>query len=860
MILDNPFHILGLPADCSPREFNRRKSQIQSYLRVGKPLRFDEDLCFDPRLRNQASVDRALRQLQDGSQRIQYGLFWFSREGLLGTHAVRMLAAGDRAKALRLLKRAESGPVTADKASGLNCLGTLCLLESLRSAEPRRAEHPRRAGALTPQEAAFLRGVRVKARLLGQLAPPDLSRYCASLGDELSARDPDAIIAKFGESLERSIEEAKKYGVRVDTRRIASALEVGGPRCEPIRAALGSSAREAIERAIQACATSVRNDRTTARDAAKTLERVLDAQLPALAAAVSKDDLVYRTLADEAAERLLDAGVAYYNSDVDGSEPEVEISRAEAIVQAARRIAIGPAAQQRAADDLDRVRQIRANLDQNTRFAKAFLAVQAWFALCRIEVEGDSSPIERVHFVEAALSGGGDRSIVSLLRAMMLLAGDSTGEMQEQMIGMNSSACQALVSLLVRAYNDSAGEGVVAERVDTNLDRLAEVFVSPSQWPGRKPHPSFPVDQESLERLNTNRAAVLANQAARTAVLANQAARTAATSQKSGGCLVVFIVGLLGLLALPWIADAAPVQEPSAMRRQLDSLEVEFRETQDRILALEAGRARDAETIRGLRAALAQEGAARETLAEQTGADTAALGERLDGTEQTQGELAAGVESLRTEIGSRVDAEAGQRAGGDRRIRWWVGAGLGIALVFIGLLSRKARAEVRQIGQRITRSAKTQREQAEAGFASVLAAIEASSRAPTPAPARTPPTRPVPAPASDPEPDHKLVLLTCDEINRMENNLRHMDPKVRGHKKLLGVVRRMKQNLRTRGYEIIEHYGKRYDPGLTVIAEDVTKDDDLPPGVAVISWIKRPEVRFEGKIVQPASVRVSEGP
>lgn len=106
-------------------------------------------------------------------------------------------------------------------------------------------------------------------------------------------------------------------------------------------------------------------------------------------------------------------------------------------------------------------------------------------------------------------------------------------------------------------------------------------------------------------------------------------------------------------------------------------------------------------------------------------------------------------------------------------------------------------------------------------------------------------------------PDHDLPLAVCNEVNRIEKNLLAMDASVRGHKKLVACVRRVKDNLNVHGYEITELLGKPFHNGMEVRADFVT-DDRLAEGDRLITRIMQPEVRFGGKIVQNASIRVSE--
>ena len=109
------------------------------------------------------------------------------------------------------------------------------------------------------------------------------------------------------------------------------------------------------------------------------------------------------------------------------------------------------------------------------------------------------------------------------------------------------------------------------------------------------------------------------------------------------------------------------------------------------------------------------------------------------------------------------------------------------------------------------------------------------------------------------EPDHDLALGVCNEVNRIEKNLADMDSSLRGHRQLTGCVRRVKENLRVHRYDITELLGRDYDDGDHVEAEDFVEDEQLAAGRAVISRINRPEVRYRGRIIQYASVKVSEG-
>ena len=108
------------------------------------------------------------------------------------------------------------------------------------------------------------------------------------------------------------------------------------------------------------------------------------------------------------------------------------------------------------------------------------------------------------------------------------------------------------------------------------------------------------------------------------------------------------------------------------------------------------------------------------------------------------------------------------------------------------------------------------------------------------------------------EPDHGLALKVADEINRMENNLSRMDSTVKGHKQLTKSIERVRINMKANGYELVALLGKPYDAGLLLEA-DFVEDESLAPGETMITRVNRPEIRYNGKMIQSAKIQVSQG-
>ncbi len=107
------------------------------------------------------------------------------------------------------------------------------------------------------------------------------------------------------------------------------------------------------------------------------------------------------------------------------------------------------------------------------------------------------------------------------------------------------------------------------------------------------------------------------------------------------------------------------------------------------------------------------------------------------------------------------------------------------------------------------------------------------------------------------EPEHSLVIKLANEIARIETNLAKMDKSVRGYKQLVQAKDRMINNVRANGYEIISLLGQEYNDGMQFEARFVP-DDSLPEGKRIITGMTKMQVNYNGKMIQPAEIVVSQ--
>lgn len=84
-----------------------------------------------------------------------------------------------------------------------------------------------------------------------------------------------------------------------------------------------------------------------------------------------------------------------------------------------------------------------------------------------------------------------------------------------------------------------------------------------------------------------------------------------------------------------------------------------------------------------------------------------------------------------------------------------------------------------------------------------------------------------------------------------------MDPSVRGYKQLTKSISQMKNNLLANGYEIVDMLGKPYHEGMKVTANFV-EDENMEQGQQIITGIIKPQINYQGQMIQAAQITVSQ--
>ena len=107
--------------------------------------------------------------------------------------------------------------------------------------------------------------------------------------------------------------------------------------------------------------------------------------------------------------------------------------------------------------------------------------------------------------------------------------------------------------------------------------------------------------------------------------------------------------------------------------------------------------------------------------------------------------------------------------------------------------------------------------------------------------------------------DHSLALKVADEITLIERNISLMDSGTKGLKQLSRSVNKLKDNLAANGYLMPELLGKPLNRGMHSIPVTTVPNENLEPGVEMITKVIKPQVNYNDKMIQAAQIEVSVG-
>ncbi|MCX6164482.1 MAG: hypothetical protein NTY32_10195 [Bacteroidia bacterium] len=107
------------------------------------------------------------------------------------------------------------------------------------------------------------------------------------------------------------------------------------------------------------------------------------------------------------------------------------------------------------------------------------------------------------------------------------------------------------------------------------------------------------------------------------------------------------------------------------------------------------------------------------------------------------------------------------------------------------------------------------------------------------------------------EVDHKLPLKVGDEIHRMRKRIEYMPQDIKGINALINSLQRLEEEFNDSGYVIEDLIGRKYVDGMKMEARFVD-DPNIPKGEEIIIDVLRPQIMYNGYVIQVAKVEVGK--
>lgn len=348
MILENPFHRLGLLADVDSVGFTKRISRVNALLAADMPLEFQPDLFFTGGMRNSKTIEAAKRDLQTALGKVQSGLFWFTGSGLVDDMALEELRSGAPSKALEYWEKVCARPdISKNQISSLNNLGTIQLLLALAN--------PQKNLSIQKRRQLFLNGLESKILLFTKPNQEAQRFFFESIGDSIIAKQPEKIKEVFKERLSGLFEAADDQGLGLSVSDWSTRIAGHGNFAAELLAPFQNEIRVKIDALINEAKRGIEKGGLQAYRAAKKLSLEAPELLNGYADVAGEGDLYVESLADKVADTILDGGVKYFNG-LDDADLK-EVTQVLELTEAANRIAKGKRIKERLKENLEVLRR-----------------------------------------------------------------------------------------------------------------------------------------------------------------------------------------------------------------------------------------------------------------------------------------------------------------------------------------------------------------------------------------------------------------------------------------------------------------------------------------------------------------------
>jgi hypothetical protein len=347
VIKQNPFRILGLPANATERDLQRQIGIIKRYAEIGKTKSFDYDFDFLGKFsRNLDDIQQASSKIEQAQKRLEYSLFWFINNSPIDEIALINLRELNIEKAIEIWKKTLKYEVTDKNFSSYLNLSTLYIAFSVNN------------GSIDMQK--LQEGIVLKSKLILSESINTYSKLITGNGfavnsDDLNRIFIDEIIYFFrpyindnnGLSYTDFIslfftfpEKYKKY---------VSSKFTQGPISD-------------IENKIEKTTSKRKNNPQNSDKYAEELYKSSKQDISLLKNLMGSSNVQFRMLSDKVANEILQCSIDYFNdrqeNDID-SNFETNLNTAIKLVKLADSIAISDQVKERAKENISTLLEMK---------------------------------------------------------------------------------------------------------------------------------------------------------------------------------------------------------------------------------------------------------------------------------------------------------------------------------------------------------------------------------------------------------------------------------------------------------------------------------------------------------------------
>lgn len=293
----NPFRILGLPANSSEKELQKQIAIIKRFAEVKQNKTFDYDFTFlGSFTRNEESVKEAASKIEQTQNKVYYALYWFIKNNSIDETAIEYLKANNVNKAIEIWDKVTKTPPSNINYNAYANLSTLIL------------GHQTFNGSVNIEN--LKKGLHLKIALINSTYFKD---FVSLIGADIAINKKGQYLEKFLDQILNLLAKYVKEN-KITTKQCVEAFNDYPPQLkkivterftfEPIRK---------IEQKIEETAKGRKKNVREAYTLGEKLYLECRTEIQNLKSILGQNDIQYQTVSNKLASEILQCSIEYFN-------------------------------------------------------------------------------------------------------------------------------------------------------------------------------------------------------------------------------------------------------------------------------------------------------------------------------------------------------------------------------------------------------------------------------------------------------------------------------------------------------------------------------------------------------------------